>query len=131
MARVKHQGQTADVPGMARLLARGWCCRAMWKRLAAKRQSRIGCLSGYSADGVQLGNRSFDLDRSLLQPAAFADKAAAIQQLIEQALPQTISGGHEVAVSPTSLSPAHSVASPRQLRRQVLRKPNLSKSFRR
>lgn len=113
MARVKHQGQTADVPGMARLLGARLVLSGYVEATGSKKGKPYRLFIWvYSADGVQLGKRSFDLDRSLLQPAAFADKAAAIQQLIEQALPQTISGGHEVAVSPTSLSPAHSVASP-------------------
>jgi hypothetical protein len=107
MARVKHQGQTADVRGMARLLGARLVLSGYVEATGSKKGKpyRLSVWV-YSADGVQLGKQSFDLDRSLLQPAAFADKAAAIQQLIEQALLQTVSGGQEVAVSAPSLPKA-------------------------
>jgi len=112
MARVKHQGQSADVAGMARLLGARLVLSGYVEATGSKKGKpyRLSVWV-YSAEGVQLGKQSFDLDRSLLQPAGFADQAAAILRLIEQALLQTISGGHESALSQTSL-PKDSASAP-------------------
>lgn len=122
MARVKHQGQTSDVAGMARLLGARLVLSGYVEATGSKKGKPYRLyIWVYSAEGVQLGKRSFDLERSLLQPAAFGDKAAAIQQLIEQALLQTISGGRDSSMSQTALpsaqpmppsSPSQSAAEP-------------------
>lgn len=88
IARVKHHGRVTDVVGVAQLLSARLVVAGYLEATSGSEYAKPYRLnvSVYGADGALLGQLSFDLDRPLLQPAAFDDKAAAIQLLIEQSL---------------------------------------------
>lgn len=88
MARVKNHGRSTDIPGVAKLLGARLVVAGYLEATSGPEYAKPYRLNVnvYAADGGLWGQIGFDLERSLLQPAAFDDKAAAIQQLIEQSL---------------------------------------------
>lgn len=88
MARVKNHGRVTDIVGVAKLLSARLIVAGYLESTTGPEYAKPYRLNVtvYGADGGLQGQLSFDLERSLLQPAAFDDKASAIQQLIEQSL---------------------------------------------
>ena len=92
MARLKNQGKTGDLLGMAKLLGARLIVAGYLEATSGSDHPKPYRLhvSVYAADGALLGQLSFDVDRPLLKPATFADKGSAIQLLIEQSLPRAV-----------------------------------------
>ncbi len=108
MARVKNHGRSTDIPGVAKLLGArlvvaGYLEATSGAEFAKPYRLHVNV---YTTDGGLMGQLAFDLERSLLAPAAFDDKAAAIQQLIEQSLLR-------VPLISEPPSPAFAAATPR------------------
>jgi len=88
MARVKHQGRTSDLAGMARLLGARLIIAGYLEATHGPDYAKPYRLNVavHSADGAMVGQLAFDLDRPILQPASFAERVAPLLLLIEQSL---------------------------------------------
>lgn len=114
MARLKNQGKTGDLLGMAKLLGARLIVAGYLESTSGSDHPKPYRLnvSVYAADGALLGQLSFDVDRPLLQPATFADKGSAIQLLIEQSLLRAVAPNQTAVVPTPQVVPQPPAASP-------------------